>query len=103
MASRVYELRLSEDERVAMLISQRTTKEHGHFGPWRLTAGQVRVLDLMIDGADATKAAKVLGLSRKTVHAQFTRIFARMGVNNTARSLLLWDRWRRLEASQEGS
>jgi hypothetical protein len=68
--------------------------------PWGLSAGMARVMDALLEHGNGKTAARVLGVSVKTVEEQCRQARKRMGTRRFDRTtpLLLWDRWRRQPA-----
>lgn len=72
--------------------------------PWGLSAGMARVMDALLEHGNGKTAARVLGVSVKTVEEQCRQARKRMGTRRFDRTtpLLLWDRWRRQPAPAKG-
>lgn len=63
--------------------------------PWGMTSQQTAVLQTICETGSTKGAARVLGLSSKTVEEHFRRAKAKFGVSQRLICLLEWDRWAR--------
>jgi FixJ family two-component response regulator len=63
--------------------------------PWRLSQGEQRAMDAVIEHKCDKAAAEALGISSKTVSVQTIRAKTKMNAANRLDALLTWDRFRR--------
>jgi DNA-binding CsgD family transcriptional regulator len=60
--------------------------------PWNLSYAQGRVMVLLVQGLSGKAIASEMGVSVKTVETYLARIREKMGVENTLKAALMWDR-----------
>ena len=60
----------------------------------RLTAQQVRVLDLLTDGLSNIEIAGAMGISPRTVEIHRSHALRVIGARNSTHGAVIWDRWR---------
>lgn len=66
--------------------------------PWGLTVRQAQTLDAMVEHGCPKRAARVLGLSHRTVQNYSEHAAHRMNEGGSRiRCLILWDRWRQTD------
>lgn len=63
--------------------------------PFGLTAAQVQVMDMVVQGKTFAQIGNVLGIDARTVGTQVTRAKVRMGADSRMMAVLMWDRERR--------
>lgn len=63
--------------------------------PWRLTPCEANMMDAFVDTGCMKLVARSLGIALTTTHEHATNARAKIGVTNTPRAAVLWDRWRR--------
>jgi hypothetical protein len=65
--------------------------------PWRLTLGEVDVMDAILVADDVQDAAAKLRIALPTMRSHTSGVRKKMGVASTIRAAVLWDRWRQGE------
>ncbi len=66
--------------------------------PWGLTEREAEVMDALVLVGNHKMAARMLGISDRTIEYHSAQVGLRMGLNlngTIGRKLVLWDRWRR--------
>lgn len=67
-----------------------------HVSPWGLTPAQAAVMDALVEHGTNKAAARVLGISDKTIEQHSTNIGRKMRKHRfRSQRLIAWDRWRR--------
>ncbi len=81
---------------VASIVTQwRSGWRGGRAGPdQKLTLREMEVLNAMADGLSTKAAARLLGVTVKTVENHKTRVFAKLGLHNQAQVVSEWSRER---------
>jgi DNA-binding NarL/FixJ family response regulator len=81
---------------VASIVTQwRSGGRRGHAGPdQKLTLREMEVLNAMADGLSSKAAARLLGVTVKTLENHKTRVFAKLGLHSQAQLVSEWARER---------
>lgn len=76
----------------------RAQKQIALADPWGLTACEAKALKAIVKGGSLLGAARLLGLSNKTVEEHSHKARLKMGVDTTLLAVLTWDRHYRAAA-----